>query len=65
MNVNGLPLTFMGILPAAIIVAPVASRITAALITRTPDKDGYSFRQVISNSAKSLSLIDDTLGKAN
>jgi hypothetical protein len=65
MNVNGLPLTFMGILPAAIIVAPVASRITAALITRTPDKGGYSFRQVISNPAKSLSLIDDTLGKAN
>lgn len=63
--VDGLLLSFMGVLPASIIVATIAGVITAAMIARALNKCGYSFWLVFSNPAKALSLITESLGKAN
>jgi hypothetical protein len=53
------------VLPAAIIVASIAGAITTAIIARALNKSGYSFWLVLSNPAKALSLIAESLGKAN
>ena len=63
--VDGLLLSFMAVLPASIIVATIAGAITAAIIARALDKSGYSFWLVLSNPTKALSLITESLGKAN
>ncbi|HZA99422.1 MAG TPA: DUF4184 family protein [Nitrososphaera sp.] len=63
--VDGLLLSFMAVLPASIIVATISAAITVAVIARTLDKSGYSFWLVLSNPAKALSLITESLGKAN
>ncbi len=55
----------MAVLPASIIVATMAGAITAAIIARALNKSGYSFWLVFSNPAKALSLITESLGKAN
>jgi hypothetical protein len=58
-------LAFMGVLPASIIVALIASTISMTHIARTLNKSGYSFWLVFLNPAKALSLITESLGKAN
>lgn len=63
--VDGLLLSFMAVLPASIIVAIIAGAIMAAVIARALNKSGYSFWLVFSNPAKALSLITESLGKAN
>ena len=63
--VNGLLLVFMGVLPASIIVALIASTITVVQISRALNKSGYSFWLVFSNPSKALSLITESTGKAN
>lgn len=63
--VDGLLLSFMPVLPASIIVATIAGAITAAIIARALNKSGYSYWLVFSNPAKALSLITESLGKAN
>jgi hypothetical protein len=63
--VDGLLLSFMTVLPASMIVAAIAAAITAAVIAKALDKSGYSFWLVLSNPAKALSLITESLGKAN
>jgi hypothetical protein len=63
--VDGLLLWFMPVLPASIIVATIAGAITAAIIARALNKSGYSFWLVFSNPTKALSLITESLGKAN
>jgi hypothetical protein len=63
--VDGLLLSFMPVLSASIIVATMAGAITAAIIARALNKSGYSFWLVFSNPAKALSLITESLGKAN
>ncbi|MDP8889264.1 MAG: DUF4184 family protein [Thermoproteota archaeon] len=63
--VDGLLLSFMGVLPASIIVATIAGVITAAMIARALNKCGHSFWLAFSNPAKALSLITESLGKAN
>lgn len=63
--VDGLLLSFMPVLPASIIVATIAGAITAAIIARALNKSGYCFWLVFSNPAKALSLITESLGKAN
>jgi hypothetical protein len=63
--VTGLLLVFMGVLPASIIVALIASTITVAHIARILNKSGYSFWLIFSNPAKALSLITQLLSKAN
>jgi hypothetical protein len=63
--VDGLLLSFMPVLPASIIVASIAGAITAAIIARALNKSGYCFWLVFSNPAKALSLITESLGKAN
>jgi hypothetical protein len=63
--VDGLPLSFMGVLPASMIVATIAAAITEAVIARALDKSGYIFSLVLSNPAEALSLITESLGKAN
>jgi hypothetical protein len=55
----------MAVLPASIIVATIAAAITVAVIAITLDKSGYSFWLVFSNPTKALSLITESLGKAN
>jgi hypothetical protein len=55
----------MAVLPASMIVATISAAIMAAVIARALDKSGYSFWLVFSNPAKSLSLIMESLGKAN
>lgn len=55
----------MAVLPASIIVATIAGAITAASMARALNKSGYSFWLVFSNPAKALSLITESLGKAN
>ena len=55
----------MGVLPASIIVALIASMITVAQIARDLNKIGYSLWLVFSNPAKALSMITESLGKAN
>ena len=63
--VDGLLLSYMAVLPASIIVATIAGAITAAIIARALDKSGYSSWLVLSNPTKALSLITESLGKAN
>jgi hypothetical protein len=63
--VDGLLLSFMTVLPASMIVATIAAAITMAVIARALHKSGYSFWLVLSNPAKALSLITESLGKAN
>ena len=63
--IDGLLLSFMAVLPASIIVATIAAAITVAVIAITLDKSGYSFWLVFSNPTKALSLITESLGKAN
>jgi membrane-bound metal-dependent hydrolase YbcI (DUF457 family) len=63
--VDGLLLSFMAVLPASIMVATVAGAITAAVIAGALYKNGYSFWLVLSNPTKALSLITESLGKAN
>ena len=63
--IDGLLLSFMAVLPASIIVATIAAAITVAVIARTLYKSGYSFWLVLSNPTKALSLITESLGKAN
>lgn len=63
--VDGLLLSFMPVLPASIIVATIAGAITAAIIARALNKSGYNYWLVFSNPAKALSLITESLGKAN
>ena len=63
--VDGLLLAFMEVLLASIIVAIIAATITVVLIARTLNNRGYSFWLVLSNPAKALSLITESLGKAN
>lgn len=63
--VDGLMLSFMAVLPASIIVATIAGAITTASMARALNKSGYSFGLVFSNPAKALSLITESLGKAN
>jgi hypothetical protein len=63
--VDGLLLSFMAVLPASMIVATISAAIMAAVIARALDKSGYSFWLVFSNPAKVLSLIMESLGKAN
>ena len=63
--VDGLLLSFMTVLPASIMVATLAGAITAAVIARALYKNGYSFWLVLSNPTKALSLITESLGKAN
>jgi hypothetical protein len=55
----------MGVLPASIIVAIIASTITIAYIARDLNKNGYSFWLVFSNPSKALSLISESTSKAN
>ena len=63
--VDGLLLSFMAVLPASIMVATVAGAITAAVIAGALYKNGYSFWLGLSNPTKALSLITESLGKAN
>jgi hypothetical protein len=63
--IDGLLLSFMAVLPASIMVATVAGAITAAVIAGALYKNGYSFWLVLSNTTKALSLITESLGKAN
>ena len=63
--VDGLLLSFMAVLPASIMVATLAGAITAAVIAGALYKNGYSFWLVLSNPTKALSLITESLGKAN
>lgn len=63
--VDGLLLSFMPVLPASIIVATIAGAITATIIARALNKSGYNYWLVFSNPAKALSLITESLGKAN
>ena len=63
--VDGLLLSFMAVFPASIMVATLAGAITAAVIARALYKNGYSFWLVLSNPTKALSLITESLGKAN
>ena len=46
-------------------VATIAGAITGAVIARALDNSGYSFWLVLSNPTKPLSLITESLGKAN
>jgi hypothetical protein len=55
----------MAVLPASMIVATIAAAIMAAVIARALDKSGYGFWLVLSNPAKALYLITESLGKAN
>lgn len=55
----------MAILRVSIIVATIAGAITTAIIARALNKSGYIFWLVFSNPAKALSLIAESLGKAN
>ncbi len=50
--IDGPLLVFMGVLPASIIVALIASTITVARIARALNKSDYSFWLVFSNPAK-------------
>ena len=55
----------MGVLPASIIVALIASTIMVIQISRALNKSGYSFWLVFSNPSKALSLITESTSKAN
>jgi Domain of unknown function (DUF4184) len=63
--VDGLLLSHMAVLPASIIVATLAGAVTTAVIARALYKSGYGLSLVLSNPAKALSLITESLGKAN
>lgn len=63
--VDGLLLSFMEVLPASIFVAIIAGSIMVAVIARALNKSGYSFWLVFSDPAKALSLITESLSKAN
>jgi hypothetical protein len=63
--VDGLLLSRMAVLPASIIVATIAGAIMTAVMARALYKSGYSFSLVLSNPTKALSLITESLGKAN
>jgi hypothetical protein len=63
--VDGLLLSFMAVLSASTIVATIAGAIMTAVIARALYKSGYSFSLVLSNPAKALSLVTESLGKAN
>ena len=63
--VDGLLLSFMAVLHASIMVATIAGAIKAAVIAGALYKNGYSFWLVLSNPTKALSLITESLGKAN
>ena len=61
--VGGLLLPFLGVLPASIIVAIIAGAIMTVVIARALNKNGDSFWLVLSNPAKALSLITESLSK--
>jgi hypothetical protein len=61
--VDGLLLSFLAVLPASIMVTIIAGAIMAAVIARALNKSGYSFWLVLSNPAKALSLITESLSK--
>jgi Domain of unknown function (DUF4184) len=63
--VDGLLLSFLGVLPASIMMAIIAGAIMAAVIARALNKSGDSFWLVLSNPAKALSLITESLSKTN
>ena len=63
--VDGLLLSRPAVLHASIIVATIAGAIMTAVIARALHKSGYSFSLVISNPTKALSLITESLVKAN
>jgi hypothetical protein len=63
--VDGLLLSLMAVLPASTIVATIAGAIMMALIARALYKSGYGFSLLLSNPAKALSLVTESLGKAN
>jgi hypothetical protein len=63
--VDGLLLSLMPVLPASTIVATIAGAIMMAVIARALYKSGYSFSLLLSNPAKALSLVTESLGKAN
>jgi len=55
----------MGVLHASIIVALIASTIIVTHIARTLNKSGHSFWLLFSNPAKAISLITESMCKAN
>lgn len=63
--VDGLLLSRLAVLHASIIVATIAGAIMTAVIARALHKSGYSFSLVLSNPTKALSLITESLVKAN
>jgi predicted N-acetyltransferase YhbS len=63
--VDGLLLSRLAVLPASIIVATIAGAIMTAVIARALHKSGYNFSLVLSNPTKALSLITESLVKAN
>lgn len=63
--VDGLLISSLGVLPASIIVALIAGAIIVAITVRALNKSGYSFWLVFSNPTKALSLITESLAKAN
>ncbi len=63
--VDGLLLSFLAVLPASIMVAIIAGTMMTAVIARALNKSGYSFWLVLSNPAKALSLITESLSKTN
>lgn len=61
--VDGLLLQFMGVLPASVLVAAIASAIMVATVTWALSKSGHSFWLVFSNPPKALTLITKNLSK--
>jgi hypothetical protein len=61
--VDGLLLPFLAVLPASIMVAIIAGAIMMVVIARALNKSGCSFWLLLSNPAKALSLITESLSK--
>ena len=63
--VDGLLISSLGVLPASIMVAIIAGATMIAIIVRALNRSGHSFWLVLSNPAKALSLITESLSKTN